>query len=186
MALVIEDGTGNAAADSYVDATTADAYWLKRNNTAWAALTTAAKEAALIGATAFVDNQHLHPFRGTRKTASQALQWPRTGAVERNGPAIGDSEIPVLVTRAVLAVSHLAATTDLQPVLARGGRVTSEAVGSISRSYAPDAPGHDIILAASGLLAPLIRGKDTVGAWAPPDSIADEPFRVQPGMFDHP
>lgn len=187
MAISVEDGSGVSDAVSYVTVTEANTYWsVRAGGTEWTALSDAQKEQALIRASSFVDNQKLHPFRGTRKTSGQGMQWPRVGAVERFGPAVESDEIPGLVKRAVMSVSLLASTTDLEPVLSRGGRVTSESVGPISRSYAPDAPGHDVIMAVEGMLAPLIRDtKEAVGMYVPTESTQEDGFPFRIGMHDH-
>lgn len=60
MALVIDSTVGGPAANSYADVAYADAYWVGHYNTtkgsAWAALTTAKKTAALIHAAAVLES----------------------------------------------------------------------------------------------------------------------------------
>jgi hypothetical protein len=91
MALIVEDGTGKADAQSYVDVAGADAYHAARGNAAWATSTaedgTATtrpaeeREAALLRATAFIDATYRDRFPGYRaRGRAQALEWPRVGA----------------------------------------------------------------------------------------------------------
>lgn len=78
MMLIVEDGTIVAGADSYV--TTADAltYHANHANTSWAAATTAAQEAALRKATAYMDSRYRSRWHGNQVQPSrQALEWPR-------------------------------------------------------------------------------------------------------------
>lgn len=163
MTLVVEDGTGLANANSYVSVTEADAYWagMGADGTSWQALTTAQKEAALILATRYINNAGIFRYRGTRKSYEQRMEWPRTGAAERNGPAIPDTVVPWRVKDAVLAASLEATKGALEPRLKRGGKVVSSRVDAISVTYATDAPATDTLVAVDGLLGPLLRtGRD--------------------------
>lgn len=103
MALVVEDGTGLTNANSFVSVADADTYLADRGRTAWAALTTQQKEAALINATDFLNAAF--GWVGYRNTATQALAWPRTSYSPRI-PA----GVPVQVKQAVTRVADLAAT----------------------------------------------------------------------------
>src|SRR5687767_9009814 len=78
MAFTPEDGTGLADANSYADVAFADAYFLDRGNTAWAALATEAKQANLILATDYIDMVFGQRFAGCREEDEQALEFPRT------------------------------------------------------------------------------------------------------------
>lgn len=91
VVLTVEDGTGLANANSYVDVATATAYFEARVPTSASAAWTAAliagspvddsvQKAALISATRFGDayvRTRLGGYRGTRMTSNQALAWPR-------------------------------------------------------------------------------------------------------------
>lgn len=79
MSLVVEDGAGKADAESYVSVDYADAYHAARGNTAWATLTTSAKEIALRNGTGYIDANYT--FKGQKNTQEQALQWPRYNAI---------------------------------------------------------------------------------------------------------
>lgn len=75
MALVVEDGTGLANADSYVSAADATAYHELFSNAAWASAASDAKDVALRKATQYLDSHY--KFKGVPRTVSQALSWPR-------------------------------------------------------------------------------------------------------------
>lgn len=77
MALIVEDGTGLATAESYLSLPDADAYHLAFGNSTWDAATDAAKEAALRRATQYLDSRYT--FAGQRLTTTQTLEWPRAG-----------------------------------------------------------------------------------------------------------
>ena len=54
MSLIVEDGTGKSNAESYISVADADTYHSNRDNTDWAALTTAEKERLLRIATDYM------------------------------------------------------------------------------------------------------------------------------------
>jgi len=77
LALIKEDGTGKADANSYADVSDGDAYHDGHlYATAWTGATADRKAAALVMATRLIDSQF--QFNGGRTSAAQALQWPRT------------------------------------------------------------------------------------------------------------
>ena len=90
MALVVENGTGLANAESYSSVSDLDTYITNYNITSTA--DTAAKEAALRIATDFIDGAYRFP--GIAKDDDQALRWPRVDAFTDEGYDILSSEIP--------------------------------------------------------------------------------------------
>lgn len=84
MALIIETGAIVAGAESYIDAAGYVTYWTNRN--AIPAETTAAIEAALRKATAYIDGKYRLRWKGDRVDAiNQPLEFPRIGVVLSNG-----------------------------------------------------------------------------------------------------
>lgn len=85
MAFVVEDGNGLPNATAYIDTTYADAYFADRNVATWAAGILAAKQAAIIVATDYLDTVWGPKFTGTKAFVSyppvpatdQALEFPR-------------------------------------------------------------------------------------------------------------
>ena len=75
--LTIEDGTGLANANSYVNVAYADAHFLLRGNEAWADLDLAAKEIALIKATEYIDIRFANRLQSPPLKEGQALQFPK-------------------------------------------------------------------------------------------------------------
>lgn len=82
MAFTVEDGSGVADANAYVDTTYADEYHSDRGNAAWAALDPAEKETAIVRATDYVDQRFGTVFRGRRLMKQQGLEWPRLDAYD--------------------------------------------------------------------------------------------------------
>lgn len=84
MAFVVEDGTGLADANAYASVESVDDYHSDRGNTKWTGAD-AAKEAAIIRATDYLDQRFGNLFRGSKGTDAQALEWPRYDARSDNG-----------------------------------------------------------------------------------------------------
>lgn len=78
MALTVEDGTGLAAADAYVDVAFVDAYAAAYGETSWTGSSdTAAKEVAIRQAARWSDLEYQTRWRGAKFLQAQALDWPR-------------------------------------------------------------------------------------------------------------
>jgi hypothetical protein len=134
MALIVEDGTGLANAESYISEADADTYFTAYTGTTeattWAAATTAGKEAALRIATQYLDVTYGHRWRGVKGSSTQALSWPRDNATDDDGFAIDDESIPVNLERATAEVGarHLADTSILLPDVDTSRSIKSERV----------------------------------------------------------
>lgn len=82
MAVVPEDGTGLAAADSYADETFADAYLLAfRRGSSWESASAQQKEDALKIAAQYLDAKYGHRWKGRKANELQGLDWPRKNVV---------------------------------------------------------------------------------------------------------
>lgn len=139
MALVIEDGSGRADAESYVGVSDCDAYHAARGNAAWTGEDDV-KEAALREATAFVEDSYRGLWRGVRAKWGQALAWPRFGVVDQDGFQIASDQVPALLKSAVCEAALRAIQADLTPDLDRGGQVKRQKVDVIETEYKDDAP----------------------------------------------
>lgn len=129
-----ETGSGVAGANAYVAVAAADDYHSGRGNTTWAALSSGAKQAAIVKATDHIELLFSERFIGTRKTLDQGLSWPRDDAYDvrdPDGEAI--SGVPVQVQNACAEYALRASTAAL---LVDGPAVTSESksAGDLSRS----------------------------------------------------
>jgi hypothetical protein len=166
MALIVEDGTGVAAAESYPSAAFLDAYWAARPHraeaTAWAAASTPNKEGAAREATSYVDNTWGAQYRGVRRGYVQGLLFPRTGAMDDAGYPLPD--LPVELKNAVAELAPKALSATLTPDIKAGGGVLKRVkAGSVEVEYAANTmvektyPAIERML--SGLLVP------NSGAW---------------------
>jgi DnaT-like ssDNA binding protein len=170
MAIVVEDGTGKADAETYIGVTDADAYHAARANTSWAALTTPNKEAYLRRAAEYMVQVYRMRWKGTRVKSTQALDWPRAWVIREDfyntsltPPDSVDGnfyypsdEVPTEVVRACAELALKAAAGELAPDLDRP--TLSETVGPISVTYAAGSREVVKYRAIDNLLAPLLSG----------------------------
>ena len=110
MALITEDGSIVAGAESYCSVSDADAYHAARNNAAWASAATAYKEAALRAATAYLDTTYR--WNGDRVSMAQALYWPRV-SVWVDGYDVPSDKIPQSLVHACAELALRALTAPL-------------------------------------------------------------------------
>lgn len=152
MALIVEDGSIVAGAESYISVSDADAYHAARGNAAWTG-TDAAKEALLRKATDYMLQVYGLRWKGDRVSATQALDWPREG-VEVFGFDIDPDVVPDAVANACAELALRAASGDLTPDVAR--RTVREKVGPIEVEYDRNAPALPDYQAVDNMLAPYL------------------------------
>jgi len=144
MALIVEDGTGLALADSYISAANCVAYLDKvAANGALNAFTVAAlalQEPALRNATRFLDAELATLFRGVRLNGTMALQWPRSGAITNDNYAVDAASVPALV---------LNATCEL------GLRYVADTTGHVTSRLLPDVTTQGTIQRKKNKIGPL-------------------------------
>lgn len=145
MALVVENGTGLAAAESYASAAEYVAYRAARGDAeAEDADEEEVVEPALRRATAYIDGVYGDRWPGRRvKGRDQALDWPREYARDRGGYEIPKTQVPIEVKRATMeaAAREVATPNSLSADYTPAQRVTSETVGPISVTYADEQAG---------------------------------------------
>jgi hypothetical protein len=112
MALIVEDGTIVAGAESLATVAEADTYWSNRGDAAWAALATAAKEEALREGTAKLLNGR--QWRGMILNNDQPLSWPRWEVTDLDGRSYDSDEIPIDLKNAAIEYAKLASVASLR------------------------------------------------------------------------
>lgn len=153
MALVVEDGTGRADAESYCSVAAATAYHAARGNAAWAALADdTVREQLLRKATGFMAS---YGWKGTRVAGAQALDWPRIG-VAANGFLVPSDVVPLAVQQACAELALRAASADLAPDL--GPLATRVKVGPIEEEYAEGGRQSTVYVAVSIMLGAYLAG----------------------------
>lgn len=140
MALVVETGTGSATADSYISLTDAATRHTNLGNTAWAALASdTVREQYLRRATEYLEGAYRKRWYGYRKTDTQALSWPRTGAY-KDDYLVPDTIVPAEVKNACADLALKAATVTLAEDL--GQAVVKEKIDVIEIEYDKNAPAY--------------------------------------------
>ena len=137
MSLIIEDGTGKVDAQSYVSAVDADAYHLARGNSSWTG-TDAEKEAAIMRAMDWLDPYFTNRWPGFKYLDTQALEWPRSSACDKDGYDLGQT-IPAVLKAAVCeaALIELVDPRSLFEPENENGAIIQETEGKVSKTYAP-------------------------------------------------
>lgn len=110
MSLVVEDGSGRVDAESYESVANADSYHTKHGDpAAWSGASTPEKEEALRLATQYLDLVYGPSWRGSRANETQALNWPRSNVVDRDGFYISSTAIPQALKAATseMALRHI-------------------------------------------------------------------------------
>ena len=158
--------------DYYGTLAEADAYLAARGNTAWADADSAAREAALLRASDYVDGMVGQPANGAgwiylfpgQKAGgyAQARQWPRTGAYDRFAEPIPGDVVPRGIQQATYeaASRELASPGSLNPDFVPSQVVQREKVGPLETEYAVAKNGtpsvRPVIGAIDSLLYPLL------------------------------
>jgi hypothetical protein len=154
----------------------ADSYFTARDNPHWNG-SNAHKLAALVRASAYIDGHYrtrpkcgpsLSRFSGVKTGGrAQALEWPRSGAVDTDGNDIATNEIPREVEEATYeaALRELTTPGSLTPDYVASSLAKREKVDVIEVEYAVEdrAPGQlpptsPTLPVVDGLLAPLLTG----------------------------
>lgn len=102
MALVVEDGTGLANADSYISEADADVYvaaFEPEGKADWDAATSGEKEVALRKAAQWLDVTYVLLWKGSRIDEDMALDWPRKNVVSE-GALLDSDAVPERVRQA--------------------------------------------------------------------------------------
>lgn len=171
MALVVEDGTGKANAESYISVADATTYHADRGNTAWAALATdALREQALRNATEYMVQVYRLRWKGFRMTATQALDWPRsfvylepvlTGSNESYPQLVSDVIVPTDVSRQCAQLA-LRASTGTALIADAGQTVKKEKVGPLEVEYSEYSPSTIRYPSVDAALAPYLKSNGGV------------------------
>lgn len=159
--LIVEDGTGVANANSYVDIAYAREY------AASVGLTLPTPDDALTGALlASMPYLESRPWKGRKVNPEQALSWPRDGVTINQSP-YPNNTVPDAIRKAqVTAASMIFNGTDLLPII-DGQFVTKEKVGPIETTYSDEflrtPNGQTIFSAIDVFLQPYLIGGEGGG-----------------------
>jgi hypothetical protein len=157
MALVVEDGTGLATAESYASVAQLKTY-CDNLGLSYSGKTDEQLEQYLRAATRYIEDE----FRwatGCKRTSDQALFWPASGACDRYGYAIDTDVVPTVVIQATCQAAFEAFSGDLQP--SQGQTVNELAVGPIKLKFDDQATAETTYAKVEGLLRDLVRSADS-------------------------
>lgn len=152
MAFVVETGAGLANANSLASVAAADAYVADRAIAGWSALTTQAKEQALVRATDFVNSTYQNAWKGFRNTQAQALSWPRYD-VFVDLFLVASNIVPTPVIYATIEMA-LRASIDATLIEDQGRVITREKVDVLETEYSEFGPRNTSYTAVARLLSP--------------------------------
>ena len=160
MALIVEDGSGLANADSYISVADADTYHLNLGReSSWVDKDDEFKEFSLRRATNYMVQFYRLSWKGNRVLATQKLDWPRQGVVV-DSFEIADDDLPVDIANACaeLAFKTIGTTpsgVDLAPDLKPKKKRVK--VGPIETEFFESATQSVVYRAIGGMLAPYIK-----------------------------
>jgi len=161
MAMITEDGTGRADAESFCSLADATTYHAAMGNAAWAALATdALREQALRRATVYMGQTYRLRWAGYRRTDTQALDWPRHNVPKpdtsdgRFVAYYSETSVPTEVRNACAELALKASAGELLADV--GQAVTERTVGPITTKYAAGSVAVKRYMAVDRLLGPLL------------------------------
>jgi hypothetical protein len=144
MALIVEDGTGVAGAESLATVAFADAYHAARGNTAWATIDLTVKEQLMRKATDYAAVMYGPSMAGVSVFVNQPLPFPRN-----LWPTV-----PVVIQQAIVELALIARTTPLLPNITRGKKMVK--VGPLEVQYDGNSATSTNFVAASLRFAPFL------------------------------
>lgn len=140
MAITVEDGTGLTDADAFISVADLEAYCDARGKD-HSTYSATEKEQAIVRATDYLSESFR--WKGFKlkerghSDGEQALAWPRTYVIDRNGYGVDSDVVPDEVEKATAEVAffELGNVGAMQPSYTPHDRVRSERVGPISVEY---------------------------------------------------
>lgn len=161
MALIVEDGTGLATAESYISVADADAYITayKGSDATWGAATEAAKEIAARVAMQYLDGAY--NWKGEKYSAAQAGDFPRNFLYDVDGTMIEGVPQKLKYASAEVMYLHVKGTT-LTVDVDRSKQVKREKVDVIEVEYEAGASQQPVFPVISRLLSDYVRSSGRI------------------------
>jgi len=136
MGLIVEDGTGKSDANTYVSLAEADAYFVDHGAPAsWSGVASGSRIAALKYATSSMNS---FGWIGSLFNFTQALAWPRIGAIDAEGRDV--SGIPQRVKDAQCEYAFAHVQKSIVTPVDRNDVLQSVSAGSVSLTWKDNAP----------------------------------------------
>jgi hypothetical protein len=158
MALIVEDGTGLAGAESFCSVDAADTYHTARGNeTAWTDLDSTVKEQHLRKASDYMEAVYRSNWDGYRVNGTQALSWPRHEVRIKDYTGWYPSDaVPAVVANACAELALRSVSGALAPDIKR--QVKRIKVDVIETEYADGATPYTRFRAVDNMLEPFFGG----------------------------
>lgn len=160
VTLTVEDGTGLSNANALISLAAFKSYCDGRG-TSYSAYTDDNLNAAIVRASAFLTNAFV--WNGFKVNGrEQALSWPRTSMLDREGWAVAHDEVPREIVAACSEIALYEAATPgaMNPSVVLADKVRSETVGPISVEYAllfnNASDARPMLTVVQDLIAPFI------------------------------
>jgi Putative DnaT-like ssDNA binding protein len=155
VALIVEDGTGLATAESYVSVAYVDTYATNIGDATWATLTTAQQEQACRKATRYMEAKWRLRWKGNKTLETQALAWPRYNVLDEDGYVVDSDDVPQAVEHACSEAALLAgASVDLEPDVSRIKK--SVRAGSVEVEWFPGSDPYTVRTKVLGKIEHLL------------------------------
>jgi hypothetical protein len=165
--IVVEDGSIVAGANSYVSLAEVKDYFANRAYSV--PVDDETTKAAMILSLNFIESFRAK-FKGCKKDAAQALQFPRT-RLRLDGYPVNDNAIPTVLKWAQCEATYkITQSEDLQPNLT-AMTIKAETVGPITTEYSDvvqTSTGRDVVTTVESLLAPLFVVSSAFGRFGRP------------------
>jgi len=133
----VEDGSGKSDSTSYVSVEDMKQYW-ENMGYDYLDLSDEQIEILLNKATKILDGMLASKWPGVRKVRTQALQWPRTGALYPDGYRVLSDKVPKEIEEAIMEFAYVISSgVDVAPVDTDPGKIKSESVsvaGAVSEN----------------------------------------------------
>lgn len=164
MTIIVETGSGLANAESYCTVAEATTYFSNIGNAAWAALASdAVREQSLRKAVAFMLGRYRFRWAGSRKTTTQALDWPRSLVPIKDAPNLygnsasyyADDAVPQVVKEACASLALRAASATLLADQSRTKK--SVTIGPITTVYDDVAGQATQYVEVDAMVAPYLK-----------------------------
>lgn len=163
MSLIVEDGTGLSTAESLSSVAEFLAYHASIGNTSATTLTTAQTEQCLRKATAFMMGRYRARWGGSRKTTTQAQDFPRSLMPIKDAPNLygnsasyyADDAVPQAVKDACASLALRAASATLLADQSRTKK--SVTVGPITTVYDDVAGQATQYVEVDAMVAPYLK-----------------------------
>lgn len=156
--LTVESGSASASADTYASVEAADLYHVNRGNTDWTG-TDAERSRALRRGTAYLDNRYLGRWKGTKATAEQALQWPRSGVTDEDSNLVSSDSIPQRIVDACCEAARAVPYTQKVSAAQNLRRVKA---GSVEVEFATGKSEREIVNHLDELVKPYTNSSTRV------------------------